>query len=177
MITFNFKKNANPSSNKYMFKLPSNDTTGSFKNQLLTNVMKAYPFLTFKSKVDYPYSSVGVELAKGGDYITVGMDSTNDISWLPSYANKYEAECIDLYTDFDRAMNALDNYARKNNPFYDDYDYITEFGTPVKIYNDFVQVGYNIIPRNNIHFLKGLRPAEKKQIINIIIKIKNYNLY
>ena len=41
-------------------------------------------------------------------------------------------------------MNALDIYAKKNYPFKKDYDFDDEFGTPIKIFDNFVQIGYEI---------------------------------
>ena len=83
---------------------------------------------------------------------------------------------FDLEKEFFSAMNALDIYAKKNYPFKKDYDFEDEFGTPIKIFDNFVQIGYEIIPIAT-GSLNHLKPKTKKTIIDITIKIKNRGLF
>ena len=56
----------------------------------------------------------------------------------------------------------------------DDYDFEID-GIPVKIYQKFIQVGYDIIPLNNYSgYFANLKDEEKKEtIFNIIVNINN----
>ena len=58
--------------------------------------------------------------------------------------------------------------------FAPDYmdDFEDEFGTPIRIFDNFVQIGYDIIPIMP-GSLNHLKPKTKKTIIDITIKIKN----
>ena len=59
-----------------------------------------------------------------------------------------------------------------NYPFDLDYDFEDIYGTPIKIFHNFVQIGYDIIPitPGSLNYLK---PETKKTIINLTIKVKN----
>lgn len=163
----------------YTFKLPkANNAAKIYKDALMERAITAYPWLTIDSTFDYPYSKTGVEYAKGGDYITLGTSCKHNISWFPKefseVFNNYNTNIIDLETDFNKALIALKNYAEDNYP-NTDYDYKDIFGRPVFIFDNFIQIGYDVIP---IKFgsLNHLKPKTKKLIIEIVIKIKKRGL-
>ena len=176
----------------YTFTLPkNNDSAKIYKEKLMDNIITAYPWMTVESKIDYPYSDDGVELAGPGDMITIGVSKTHNVSWLPKeiYHNldtdnliklfgidPYTNINFDLETEFNSAIKALRIYAAENYPFKKDYDFEDEFGTPIKIFDNFIQIGYDIIPiaSGSLNYLK---PKTKKTILDITIKIKNYGLY
>ena len=169
---------------KYTFTLPNNnDTAKKFKNQMMEKVITAYPWLTIDSKFDFPKSDIGVEYAKAGDAITLGVSKTHNVSWAPKECLKCPFSCLkdnvinfNLDTEFPLAMAALNKYAMEVIPFKKDYDFEDEFGTPIKIFDNFVQIGYEIIPIK-YGSLNHLKPTTKKTIIDIVIKIKNNGLY
>lgn len=72
------------------------------------------------------------------------------------------------YSDFLKAMNFFSNY---NNE--DTYDFLLDDGTPVKFFDDEIQIGYDLIPRTRMteSFFKTLPSKTKKDIINIYLKI------
>ena len=74
--------------------------------------------------------------------------------------NKYNLE-----SEFFKALNGLSSYAK-------DYDFEDEFGTPIRIFDNFVQIGYEVIPITP-GSLNHLKPKTKKTIIDITVKIKN----
>lgn len=82
--------------------------------------------------------------------------------------------------DFIEANNILFNYFKfktfLEKSIYDDYDFELEDGTPVKIFDDEIQIGYDLIPikyfANPETYLFGLEPKKKKMIIDIAIKLK-----
>lgn len=169
----------------YTFTLPkNNDTAKIYKDNLIKRVITAYPWLTIDSKFDYPKSNYGIEYASAGDCITLGLSKTHNISWKPkcNMCNDCPFKCINGVTNFDlekeffTAMFALDEYAKSNYPFEKDYDYEDEFGTPIKIFDNFVQIGYDVIPIAK-GSLDHLKPKTKKIIIDLTIKIKNRGLF
>lgn len=174
----------------YTFTLPKTKNTAEiYKNKLMDRVITAYPWLTAESRYDYPYSNDGIEYASASDFITLGVSKTHNISWLPKECAKCPlmSECLlrvnpfnstnyNLETEFFGAMKALDLYAQNNNPFKKDYDFENELGMPVKIFDNFVQIGYDIIPITT-GSLSYLKPKTKKTILDITIKIKNSGLF
>jgi hypothetical protein len=177
----------------YTFTLPKNNNSAKiYKEKLMDRIITAYPWMTVESKCDYPYSNDGIEYASAGDMITLGVSKTHNVSWLPKeiYTNKTAEELakelfgfdpynninFDLETEFYKAINALNVYANEHYPFEKDYDYVDEFGTPIKIFDNFIQIGYEIIPIA-AGSLNHLKPKTKKTIIDITIKIKNRGLY
>lgn len=169
----------------YTFTLPKTENKAKkYKNDLMERVIKAYPWLTIDSTFDYPKSTSGVEFAKAGDFITLGISPTHNVSWASSTCANCPCfkECFgssvnfDLETEFLPAMNALKTYAFENFPMKKDYDFEDEFGTPIKIFDNFVQIGYDIIP---IQYgsLNHLKPKTKKIILDIVIKIKKNGWY
>lgn len=167
---------------KYTFTLPkNNDTAKIYKEALMNRVINAYPWLTVESSTDYPYSTNGIKYAKASDYITLGMSNKFDISWFPKEeiiipSNYIDVVNYNLETEFFKAINALDTYAKLHSPKYFDYDFKDIFGTPVKIFDNFVQIGYEIIPIVT-GSLNHLKPNTKKTIIEITINLKKRGLF
>lgn len=71
------------------------------------------------------------------------------------------------YDSFTSAMNYLANLGN------DSYDYELSDGTPVKIFDDEIQIGYDIIPIKKYSYKNFLNftPKTKKTIIDIYIKL------
>lgn len=158
----------------YTFKLPKNNKTAkTYKEVLMDRVVTAYPWMTVESKTDYPKHSFGIEYAGANDLITLGISKTHNIGWLPNNTYAFTNNCeFDLETEFFDAIKVLDLYAKKNYPFAKDYDFTDEFGTPVKIFDNFIQIGYEVIPIA-MGSLNHLKPKTKKIVLDITIKIKN----
>ncbi len=78
-------------------------------------------------------------------------------------------------TNCDDELEQLHQLAEKiRKQHIDDYDFEID-GVPVKIYQKFIQVGYDIIPINNYTgFFNSLKNKEKKEnILRIIVNINN----
>lgn len=166
--------------NTYTFTLPKNIIkANTYKNKLINRIVNAYPWMTIDSKHDYPYSDIGIEYMRPGDAFSVGISNTHNISWLPketfNVADLIGIQNYNLETEFEAAINALTKYANTHYPFYVEkgYDYKDMFGRPVKIFDDFVQIGYDIIPRKDSYYFTNMKPEMKKTIIDIVIKVKN----
>lgn len=168
----------------YTFTLPKNKKSAkTYKESLMDRVINAYPWMTVESKIDYPFSDFGIEFAGPGDAITLGLSKTHDISWLPEACLTCPFTCygddvinFDLETEFFKAISALDDYAKEHCPFDVDYDFKDVFGTPIKIFDNFIQIGYDVIPIA-MGSLNHLKPKTKKTIIDITINIKKRGLY
>lgn len=166
----------------YTFTLPkNNDIAKEYKNKLMEKVIKAYPWLTIDSAIDYPYSDNGVEYASGGDIITLGISKTHNVSWLPKKCANCPFKCtnnninFNIETEYDKAMKALAAYANSTiNPYIE----FEEEDMPIRIFDNFIQIGYEVIPTDyNTYITKFNTPSTKKIIIDIIIKVKNAGLY
>ena len=88
----------------------------------------------------------------------------------PAYNIYVKYDDRKLYDEFADAMLWLNDYAEKG-AFSADYDFTDMFGTPIKIFHNFVQIGYDIIPIAP-GSLDHLKKETKKTVMEIIIKIK-----
>lgn len=135
----------------YTFTLPKkNNSTNNFKESLAEKFLNAYPWLGGPKK----------------GKTTVDLHLLNNISTNLSYtANDFLSNKYNLEDEFFKAIAGI-------NSFTKDYDFEDEFGTPIRIFDNFVQIGYDIIPIKS-GSLNYLKPKTKKTIIDITIKIKN----
>ena len=137
----------------YTFTLPkknNNTSANNFKESLAEKFLNAYPWLGDKKEKK---TTVDLYLL---DTIPTNLGYTaNDF-----LSNKYNLE-----DEFFKAIAGLSSLAK-------DYDFEDEFGTPIRIFDNFVQIGYDIIPIMP-GSLNHLKPKTKKTIIDITIKIKN----
>lgn len=142
----------------YTFTLPKNiktTNTNNYKETLADKVLNAYPWLG--GKKEKTTTSYDLYL-----YETVSPNYTYTASDFLS--NKYNLE-----DEFFKALAKISSFAK-------DYDFEDEFGTPIRIFDNFVQIGYEVIPitPGSLNYLK---PKTKKTIIDITIKIKNNRLF
>lgn len=81
---------------------------------------------------------------------------------------------IDRY-DFDAFLDAM-TYLANMDTLKDTYDFELIDGTPVKLFSDEIQIGYDLIPiKNNYTYadFTALKPKAKKTIIDIYIKLNH----
>ena len=79
-----------------------------------------------------------------------------------------------MATQFELSMKRLDDYVKAKRNYEPLYDFRLDDGTPVKEYNNFIQVGYRLIPKNNLRsFYYNLPKKEQTVINNIIVMINN----
>lgn len=140
---------------KYTFKF--NNNSNNFRNNndwskildniILTDVMKKNPYL--KTKEEKFIDAVLKDIApKNDDRIIIDNTRSNN--------------------DFLKAVQFLKDYTPTKN-YYELAD-----GTPVVFFEDEIQIGYDLIPRNEfIDFTSLFTPAKKKTIIDIYIKIRH----
>jgi hypothetical protein len=174
----------------FYFELPSkaDDNKGFLKNFLINRIAKKYPFLTIDG-IDGPKTESSVQYAGPGDYIAFNNeDSVYHVSavypdsWfkvseeVPCFKLPFETRFVEKYNlldEFDIAMKKLDAYAKSINcPLDKGYDY-KWFGMPVRVYQNFIQIGMMYIPKkNNIAILpSNMTEKQKTTITNVIINI------
>jgi len=141
------------------------ENTTSWKNTIIANIATKNPWLTNTwngtynepSYINSDYYDIKTTVAKPK---TISF-SLGDLSMFDSYISDISKIKMNMY----------------GIPYYDDsYDFKDIFGNKVKIFDNFIKIGYDIIPRNlNLAYFNTLIPEKKKVIIEIIIKLKNYS--
>lgn len=143
----------------------SNNNDSDFLDKLIeAGILKNNPWLG-KEKID-----TNKEL----EFLT-SLDGLIDILTTPAKPKKKTTIEIEI-TKKKKAPKTLSifemlNYLSALNE-KDSYDGLTEDGTPFKIYDNFIQVGYDYIPFTaSSFFIDKLKPATKKNIIEIYIDL------
>ncbi len=137
----------------YKFTFPKNNDN-KYKNSLADKVLNAYPWLggKKKNKTTFDFCLHDSHSKPNDKYYTADNFNTDDL----------EKEFFNIISTM--------------SPLAKDYDFEDEFGTPIRIFDNFVQIGYDIIPIIP-GSLNHLKPKTKKTIIDIVIKIKNSSLF
>ena len=146
-----------------------NNNSNNLKSYLTNNAKKAFPWLfssSYSNTRDFINEYYG-PLAK-----TNFTTSRNNVCYNCPFAKSVNKSKYDL-DDLDSAIYKLQNY--RNNHDVDDYDY-SLFGVPVKVYQNFIQIGYTIIPKDKYGHLMivAIPKEERTTIIDIITKIELY---
>lgn len=157
------------------------DNKGVYKNYLLKRLVQSYPELAIDGidteenpRTSYQYIGPKDAIRFGADcYSPCQVAKYNKCSCCP-FAKKVEN--YNLATEFELAMMKLDNYA-KTQRVKSLYDFRLPDGTPVKEYGNFIQVGYNLIPKYDRGYFSNIGKAEKNIINNIIVVINNDTRY
>ena len=135
----------------YTFNFPKKSNIKSNKDILADKILNAYPWLSGekeeKETLDiYLIDSISCPIGKKSTLLTL-----------------------------DDLENEFFTFARNYSSLAKDYDFEDEFGTPIRIFDNFVQIGYEVIPIVP-GSLNHLKPKTKKTIIDITIKLKNFGL-
>ena len=157
------------------------DSEGIYKNYLLKRLLLSYPELaidgidTEETPNSYQYIGPGQRILFGSQvYSKADVCKYRKCTYCPFYE---EPEDYNIATNFERAMKKLDDYYKRKTGYKQLYDFKLADGTPVKEYQNFIQIGYKIIPKNNIrHTLNNLSDRDKKTINNFIFIINNTEL-
>lgn len=160
------------------------DNNGSFKNAILNKIADTFPFFKWDmnndKEFDLQYAGPSDRLIFDFNYEKPKFYAFNRRFWNPfnAFKTKKSVEHYN-YTDLNRAMYKLHKYAEEYNDYLNDpgYDYINEYGEPVRIYKHFIQIGDTIIPFKNYgaYFLTPKKKETQKimnTIINIVINIE-----
>lgn len=157
------------------------DSTGIYKNYLLKRLLTSYPELvidgidTEESPYSYQYLGPNNRIVFGSQYYSnADVCKYKECKYCPF---SEEEENYNIATDFELAMKKLDRYYKEKYGYKKLYDFKLADGTPVKEYQNFIQIGYKLIPKNNIRYtLNNLSDRDKKNIYNFIVIINNTEL-
>lgn len=119
-----------------------NNFSKMFDNIILTNMLKANPYLAdmFENEM------IATKTPKSK---TIDIDITIEHPYTKN-------------TEYDGIKKCIE-YFYANHSFKKDYDFKLPDGTPVKLYSDEIQIGYDLIPLNGftkkymMHFLRNVR--------------------
>lgn len=180
--------------NKNFFvKLPSAvvDPRGYYKRGLVENINK-YPWLKVAG-LDAPFTTTNGKTIRGINYagpdqlITFGTAKNHDVNWVENgdYARKKGYMPVyDLEKDYALVLSKLDAFAqaRKPRPTYttaylrgtSDTFYVS--GQRVEVYDNYIKIGMNIIPRNvNIgRTVAYYTPAQVEAIRTVFVTVSNW---
>lgn len=162
-ITINkSKKNNNPSN--------FGSASAYIDNLILTNLKKTAPYLFGKNKrttyiIDddfIPLYDDKLETGKTYTFTKGENKKTIDI-FIPSKKT--------TKPDYITFSKALAHLLGKNHG--DTYDFLLDDGTPVKMFADEIQIGYELLPLNEAtkYIYNALSDSRKKDIIDIYINI------
>lgn len=141
----------------YTFTIPKKETVeNQYKSFLIDNILKKNPWFMEKKETKPTF--------KLENFI-----SSIDLSNYSYDYNNYNSNVVE--DDFINLIAGMKNYIDLN-PFGKGYDFKNMFGEPVKIFDDFIQIGYEIIPVKSGMF-SFLKPKTKKIVIDILIKVKS----
>lgn len=140
--------------------------------------MTTYKFNLKNSSNNNSYSSSNSSYLKS----LIANSLADKYSWFndtPSTTYISTNHYTPTYSDYGKALSILDNYAAKKynkkylsfSNYYDEYDFEID-GTPIRIFDDMIQIGNHMIAKNaSSNYYNNLSPSLKKIIINITIKI------
>lgn len=141
----------------YTFTIPKKETVeNQYKSFLIDNILKKNPWFMEKKETKPTF--------KLENFI-----SSIDLSNHSYDYNNYNSNIVE--DDFINLISGMKNYIDLN-PFDKGYDFKNIFGEPVKIFDNFIQIGYEIIPIKSGMF-SFLKPKTKKIVIDILIKVKS----
>ena len=146
----------NKNNNSFSFRNLINNPSKSLDDIIFANLIKMNPYLD-DSKEDATLDAMLAEANMTGDRIII-----------PNRDNGYLLK-DNFNTEFIKAANFLSNYAPKTKKYYTLFD-----GTPIKFFEDEIQIGYDLIPLYKLEspkYYNTFTPTIKNTIINIFISI------
>ena len=165
------------------------DNKGTVKNRIMKTIQEKLPFAKWHGIHTPENPRHSISYAGPNDYL--GIMNLKDTTLFHALNKKYfdpckkctchcpyangaiELNCYDGLTEFDIALRKINKYAKWLQEQEEDpgYDFIY-MGQPVRIYQNFIQIGNLILPLNDINAtLNRFSEQKKNNYINIIINI------
>ena len=121
-------------------------------------------------RVEYEFKYVPKQVSKFDNY-------TRRIQLQQYLADQDYYATTPKRSRFEEAFALLDAYTKAKGAYSEQgYDYLIG-NTPVKVYPTFIQIGYEIIRRNDANTYLLTLPEQKQKMINIVINnIYNFNV-
>lgn len=159
------KKSSNPSI--------INNASAYIDNIILTNLKKTAPYLFGKSGhaciIDDDFIPMHDGKLESGKVYSYDKNKKNTIDITIGSTKKTTRTCKS--PDFLTFAKAVKYLLSKTDS--DTYDFKLDDGTPVKMFSDELQIGYELFPLNEgtMYLYKTLSESRKKNIIDIYINI------
>lgn len=165
------------------------DKKGTVKNRIMKAIQEKLPFAKWHGIHTPENEAFSLAYAGPKDYL--GITNLKDNVYFHALNKKFFNPCIkcsalcpfakntldlnnyDGLTEFDLALRKINAYAKwleeqEKDPGYD----FIYMGQPVRIYQNFIQIGNTILPLNDItSSLNRFKKEKKDNFINIIINI------
>lgn len=148
---------------KYTFTFPKSTTTKNneytnyseiINDIILNNIKKNNPYLFTTNEENKPKKKINIDIT------------------LPKNKN------IDINININKLKNYINTFLSKKNYNIpeDDYDFLLSDGTPVKLFSDEIQIGFDLLPLNafTASLYDQLSKENKKQIKEIYIYIEKH---
>lgn len=154
--TFNISKNTTNNTTK-------SNNTKSNNNELLNALLDADLLSRINNMSDYIFEKKSPEIST----YSYNKKRTIDINIDINTPKKTKS----IKPDFDTFCKAF-SYLMSSDS-YDTYDFKLDDGTPIKLFADEIQIGYELIPLNggSKRIYDMLSDSKKKEIIDIYIDI------
>ncbi len=173
---------------KFVVELPSKtvDPNGFYKKELVNQIMKKYTNLTVAG-IDAPDVKRGIQHAGPGNLITFGTAKTHDVEWVerPNYAReKGYNPVFDLVKDWTKVLDRIDAFSKEKARMKEaELRARARFVTPayvsgssfyigndkVTVYDNFIKVGYTLVPRTRPVVKTVYYTAAEMEAINFLI--------
>lgn len=165
------------------------DSKGTVKNRIMKAIEEKLPFAKWHGIHTPEHPDLSVAYAGPEDYLAI--TNINNDAYFCALNKKFFNPCrkctatcpfakeplnfnnYDSLTELDFALRKIEKYAKWLAEQEEDpgYDFIY-MGQPVRIYQNFIQIGNAIIPLNDItSTLNRFSEKKKDNIINVIINI------
>lgn len=172
----------------FFVQLPSNanDPRGFYKKGLIDAINK-YPWLKVAG-MDAPFTTPsgkeirGINFAGPDNLITFGSAKNHDVNWVKraDYAREKGYHPVyDIIKDWTTVMGKLNTFAneRKPRPTYRSQEvYLQGSGNAfyvngqlVEVYDNYIKIGLNIIPRNLTTTNYYAMPVAQQEIVRTVI--------
>ena len=150
--------------------LPTEDTPVIWRGPVLANMVKQFWTDVVWDKIDYLF----VDMPPGTGDVPLTVFQSLPIDGIVIVSSPQDLVKMIVKKAYNMAemmkipvLGIVENYSYVKCP---------DCGTPIKIFDNFVQIGYEIIPIAT-GSLNHLKSKTKKTIIDITIKIKNRGLF
>ena len=140
----------------YKFTLPKKEKETSFNDIIFNHIAKNVKwFKKEQPKVTYAFTAKTATF----DHINPFTSSCFTL-YTPKVSKKIDWDKVNLYKELYDTIDKIKEEERE-------YDFEL-FGEPVKIYSNFIQIGYKLIPYRQEKFFDNIDEDTRKSILRII---------
>ena len=158
------------------------DKNGTVKNRIMKAIQDKLPFAKWHGIHTPEHKDLSIAFAGPKDYL--GITNLKNTTYFHALNKEFFDPCRNCFgtrpfkkydglSEFDIALRKINAFAKwleeqEKDPGYD----FIYMGQPVRIYQNFIQIGNTIFPLNNIYTtLNRFKEEKKETYIDIIINI------